>query len=83
MFDLHPFRGDGFVFRPGIRAIDRLVGQPGSGQFVLDDGQDRLTQKVLPGQTIAVLRLEAVPWARFCIDCQELAEKGMLEAEAG
>jgi DnaK suppressor protein len=35
------------------------------------------------GQTIGVLRLEAVPWARFCIDCQELAEKGMLEAEAG
>ena len=35
------------------------------------------------GQTIALLRLEAVPWARFCIDCQELAEKGMLEAEAG
>ena len=34
------------------------------------------------GQTIAVLRLEAVPWARFCINCQELAEKGMLEAEA-
>jgi DnaK suppressor protein len=35
------------------------------------------------GRTIAVLRMEAVPWARFCIDCQELAEKGMLEAEAG
>ena len=35
------------------------------------------------GQTISLLRLEAVPWARFCIDCQELAEKGMLEAEAG
>jgi DnaK suppressor protein len=35
------------------------------------------------GQTINMLRLEAVPWARFCIDCQELAEKGMLEAEAG
>lgn len=35
------------------------------------------------GQTIAWLRLEAVPWARFCIDCQELAEKGMLEAEVG
>jgi DnaK suppressor protein len=31
------------------------------------------------GQTINVLRLEAVPWARFCIDCQELAEKGLLE----
>jgi DnaK suppressor protein len=35
------------------------------------------------GQTIGLLRLEAVPWARFCINCQELAEKGMLEAEAG
>ena len=35
------------------------------------------------GQTIAVLRLEAVPWARFCIGCQELAEKGMLEGDAG
>jgi DnaK suppressor protein len=35
------------------------------------------------GRTIATQRLEAVPWARFCIDCQELAEKGMLsEAEA-
>ncbi len=31
------------------------------------------------GQTINILRLEAVPWARFCIDCQELAEKGLLE----
>lgn len=34
------------------------------------------------GQTIAMPRLEAVPWARFCIDCQEMAEKGLLEAEA-
>jgi len=34
------------------------------------------------GQNINGLRLDAVPWARFCIDCQELAEKGLLEAEA-
>ena len=34
------------------------------------------------GQSINILRLEAVPWARFCIDCQELAEKGLLEVEA-
>jgi len=34
------------------------------------------------GQTINIQRLEAVPWARFCIDCQELAEKGLLELEA-
>lgn len=24
-------------------------------------------------------RLTAVPWARYCVDCQELAEKGLLE----
>ena len=34
------------------------------------------------GSSIHPLRLEAVPWARFCIDCQELAEKGLLESEA-
>jgi DnaK suppressor protein len=34
------------------------------------------------GQTIHQPRLDAVPWARFCIDCQEMAEKGLLEAEA-
>lgn len=30
------------------------------------------------GNPIATPRLEAVPWARYCIDCQELAEKGLL-----
>ena len=34
------------------------------------------------GQNIAMARLEALPWARFCVDCQELAEKGVLEVEA-
>ncbi len=28
---------------------------------------------------ISLPRLQAVPWARFCISCQELDEKGMLE----
>jgi DnaK suppressor protein len=27
---------------------------------------------------IAGKRLQAVPWARYCIDCQELSEQGML-----
>jgi DnaK suppressor protein len=31
------------------------------------------------GNEIRSGRLRAVPWARYCIDCQELAEKGMLE----
>jgi RNA polymerase-binding transcription factor len=34
------------------------------------------------GQTISLQRLQAVPWTRFCIDCQELAERGLLSEEA-
>src|SRR5215213_6033055 len=30
------------------------------------------------GSTIGEKRLQAVPWTSFCIDCQELQEKGML-----
>ena len=30
------------------------------------------------GQTMAEKRLTAVPWAPYCVDCQELSEKGML-----
>ena len=32
------------------------------------------------GKEINAKRLEAVPWARHCIECQEKAEKGQLEA---
>lgn len=34
------------------------------------------------GQNINFLRLQAVPWTRYCIDCQELAEKGLLSEDA-
>ncbi len=33
------------------------------------------------GEKIARRRLQAVPWARYCIDCQELVEQGILEEE--
>jgi DnaK suppressor protein len=26
-------------------------------------------------------RLAAIPWARYCLDCQELLEKGLLDEE--
>ena len=26
-------------------------------------------------------RLQAIPWARYCLDCQELQEKGLLDEE--
>jgi DnaK suppressor protein len=35
------------------------------------------------GNEINAKRLEAVPWTRYCIDCQEKMEKGQLEQETG
>ena len=32
------------------------------------------------GEPIGLARLKAVPWARFCIKCQESEERGMLDA---
>lgn len=31
------------------------------------------------GQPMTEKRLNAVPWAPYCLDCQELSEKGMLQ----
>jgi DnaK suppressor protein len=33
------------------------------------------------GRVVGQKRLEAVPWTRYCIDCQELAEQGMLSED--
>jgi DnaK suppressor protein len=33
------------------------------------------------GKDIQVKRLEAIPWARYCIRCQELQEQGLLVEE--
>src|SRR5512146_3200427 len=35
------------------------------------------------GHEINIKRLEAVPWTRFCIECQEKLEKGVLEQDTG
>lgn len=35
------------------------------------------------GNEINSKRLEAVPWTRYCIECQEKLEKGQLEQETG
>jgi len=32
------------------------------------------------GNALNEKRLTAIPWSRHCVDCQELAEKGLLEA---
>lgn len=33
------------------------------------------------GNEIGAKRLEALPWVRYCINCQEMAEKGLLDEE--
>lgn len=33
------------------------------------------------GKAIHSKRLSAIPWARYCLDCQELVEKGLLDDE--
>lgn len=35
------------------------------------------------GNEINAKRLEAVPWTRHCIECQEKLEKGLLEQDTG
>jgi DnaK suppressor protein len=35
------------------------------------------------GNEINIKRLEAVPWTRYCIECQEKLEKGVLEVDTG
>ena len=39
---------------------------------------DEFGQCVHCGEKIAPQRLQALPWARYCIDCQEQAEQGLL-----
>ncbi|MBP9665018.1 MAG: TraR/DksA family transcriptional regulator [Pyrinomonadaceae bacterium] len=33
------------------------------------------------GKDIQPKRLAAIPWARYCLDCQELLERGLLDEE--
>jgi DnaK suppressor protein len=33
------------------------------------------------GNQIPPKRLQAIPWARFCLNCQELLEKGLIDSE--
>ena len=51
---------------------------------MVDGALDRIRdgafgQCISCGEEINPKRLEAVPWTRHCIECQEKAEKGILE----
>jgi DnaK suppressor protein len=51
---------------------------------LVEDALQRLGDKTFGtcthcGQKIQARRLEAVPWARHCLECQELQEKGYIK----
>ena len=53
---------------------------------LIEEALDRITEGsygecVNCGQDIQSKRLEALPWARYCIKCQELQEQGSLVEE--
>ena len=52
-----------------VRRIDRALGRIENGEY---------GKCVNCGKTIQKNRLTAVPWARHCIDCQELLDRGDL-----
>jgi len=55
-----------------LKMIDEAVERMEGGNY----GRCIRCENVLPEK-----RLEAVPWARFCIACQDLQEKGLLGDE--
>ena len=42
-------------------------------------GENEFGSCVSCGNDIKPARLEAVPWARYCLNCQELQEQGLLD----
>ncbi len=45
--------------------------------------EETFGQCISCGREINPKRLEAVPWTRYCIECQEKMEKGQIEEAAG
>ena len=53
-----------------LQMVDNALGRMREGNF---------GECISCGKEINMKRLEAVPWTRHCIECQEKLEKGMLE----
>ena len=52
--------------------------------FEIDEALDRLEDKTFGACTncqneIGKARIDAIPWAKLCIDCAELKERGLLD----
>lgn len=54
--------------------------------LMIDEALDRIAEEEYGAcqnceKPINPKRLEAVPWARYCLNCQELVEQGLLDEE--
>jgi len=69
--------------------IDNILGLMDSERKILieiDDALSRIENSTygiceINGEPIPKARLEAIPWARYCIKCAALVEKGLLVEE--
>ena len=55
-----------------LELIDEALGRIEAGEY---------GECVNCGEPVSEKRLEAVPWARYCLKCQDLQERGLLNAE--
>ena len=56
--------------REVLKEIESAIDRVDSGEY----GVCNACEEKIPAR-----RLQAVPWARYCIDCQELVEQGLLQ----
>jgi DnaK suppressor protein len=56
--------------RDMLQLIDEALGRIGNKEFGICSSCEN---------EIKVTRLDAVPWAKYCLNCQELQEQGLLE----
>ena len=55
-----------------LELIDEALGRIEAGEY---------GECVNCGEPVSEKRLEAVPWARYCLKCQDLQERGLLNTE--
>lgn len=76
---VHADTADQAVASYDKNALHQQAEQTGRQLRLLDDALRRIDggdygECVMCGKDIAVARLEAIPWARYCVDCQEFQE---------
>jgi DnaK suppressor protein len=81
--DPHPDTADQAVVSYDKNALHAQIEQAHGQLRLLDDALRRMKagefgECALCGKEIAVARLEAIPWARYCVDCQEMQEQGII-----